>query len=394
MTEHPLLPQVRAALHQVEDPEIRRPITDLGMVDELRATEDGHLFVRVLLTVAGCPLRSEITSRVTLAVQAVPGVAGVEVELGVMSEEQRSAMRQMLRGGQAERLIPFAQPGNLTKVIAVASGKGGVGKSSVTVNLAVALARMGRKVGVLDADIYGHSIPDLLGLGDARPTLVEDMIMPVPAVIPSEDNPGITHDLAVISIGMLKPDRNQVVAWRGPILDRALTQLLADVFWGDLDYLLLDLPPGTGDVAMSLGQKIPNSEVLVVTTPQQAASEVSERAGTIAHIMDQRVIGVVENMSWLETTCPDCGGTHRLELFGVGGGDDVASALSDRFGYEVPLLAQVPFDEALLAGGDRGRPIVVSEPGHASSRAFVELAGSIAERGRGLLGARLPLSLG
>ncbi len=382
MSEHRLIPLVRAALHEVEDPEIRRPITDLGMVDEIRVDDDGTVHVRVLLTVAGCPMRSEINGRVSEAVSAVEGVTAVDVELAVMNDEQREAMRSMLRGGQPERVIPFAQPGNLTRVVAIASGKGGVGKSSVTVNLALALARKGRSVGILDADIYGHSIPDLLGMGDARPTVVDDMILPVPAI----------GGLKVISIGMLKPSRDQVVAWRGPILDRALTQLLADVYWGDLDYLLLDLPPGTGDVAMSLGQKIPGSEVIVVTTPQTAASEVAERAGTMAHIMEQRVIGVVENMSWLETTCPKCGETHKVELFGSGGGALVAEALTERLVYEVALLAQVPFDEALLAGGDRGIPIVESHPEHPSAQALVALASRVADAKRGLLGQRLPLS--
>lgn len=381
-TEHPLLPLVRAALHNVEDPEIQRPITDLGMVDDIQIGDDGNVFVRVLLTVAGCPMRSEITGRVSKAVGAVEGVSSVTVDLGVMDDEQREAMRDMLRGGQPQRVIPFAQPGNLTKVIAIASGKGGVGKSSVTVNLAVALAKQGRSVGILDADIYGHSIPDLMGLGDARPTVVDDMIMPVPAL----------ENIRVISVGMLKPSRDQVVAWRGPILDRALTQLLTDVYWGDLDYLLLDLPPGTGDVAMSLGQKIPNSEVIVVTTPQQAASEVAERAGTMAHILEQRVIGVVENMSWLENTCPHCNETYRLELFGAGGGITVAEGLSERLVYEVPLLQQIPYDEALLAGGDRGKPIVDAAPEHPASQAMVELARKVAQRRKTLVGQRLPLS--
>ena len=226
----------------------------------------------------------------------MPGVREVEVALGVMSDEQRSALRDLLKGGQPDREIPFARPDSLTTVIAVASGKGGVGKSSVTVNLALALAAQGRTVGVLDADIYGHSVPAMLGVADHRPTAVEDMIMPVPA-----------HGLKVISIGMLKPRRDQVVAWRGPILDRALTQMLADVYWGDLDFLLLDLPPGTGDVAISLGQKLPSAQVLVVTTPQAAAAEVAERAGTMASMLNQRVIGVVENMSYLVVTCPHCG---------------------------------------------------------------------------------------
>ncbi|QXT64263.1 Mrp/NBP35 family ATP-binding protein [Tessaracoccus palaemonis] len=381
VSEHPLLPHIRAALHQVEDPEIRRPITELGMVDDIAVTDDGDVAVRVLLTVSGCPMRAELTNRVTSAVEPLEGVRSVSVELGVMNDEQRDAMRTMLRGGQIERKIPFAEPGNLTRVIAVASGKGGVGKSSVTVNLALALAKQGRSVGILDADIYGHSIPDLLGLGDARPTVVDDMILPVPAI----------GGLKVISVGMLKPSRDQVVAWRGPILDRALTQLLADVYWGDLDYLLLDLPPGTGDVAMSLGQKIPTSEVLVVTTPQSAASEVAERAGTMAHILEQRVLGVVENMSWLETLCPHCGQTHRIELFGAGGGTLVAEALTERLVYDVPLLTQVPFDEALLAGGDRGTPIVETHPEHPAAAAIIELAAKVADSKRGLLGQRLPL---
>ncbi|MDO4784011.1 MAG: P-loop NTPase [Propionibacteriaceae bacterium] len=380
MTESALLPKLRAALHQVNDPEIGRPITDLGMVDELTADAEGRVFARILLTVSGCPMRAEITRLVTDAIEAVDGVTGVSVELGVMNDEQRSAMRQVLRGGQPEREIPFAQPGNLTKVIAIASGKGGVGKSSVTVNLAVALARLGHTVGILDADIYGHSVPDLLGIGDTKPTVVDDMIMPVPA-----------HGVRVISVGMLKPSRDQVVAWRGPILDRALTQLLTDVFWGDLDFLLLDLPPGTGDVAMSLGQKIPNSEVIVVTTPQVAATEVAERAGTMAHIMQQRVLGVVENMSWLDVECPNGGPAHRIDLFGSGGGITVADALTARLGYEVPLLAQVPVDTALRIGGDAGSPIVLAHPEHPAAAALTGLAERIAARPRGLVGQQLRL---
>jgi ATP-binding protein involved in chromosome partitioning len=258
ITEHPLAPKIRAALHGVNDPEIRRPITDLGMVSSIDVDDSGRARVEVLLTVSGCPMRDTLQRDVTAAVRAVPGVREVEVALGVMSDEQRTALRDLLKGGQPDREIPFARANSLTTVIAVASGKGGVGKSSVTVNLALALAASGRRVGVLDADIYGHSVPAMLGVADQRPTAVEDMIMPVPA-----------HGLKVISIGMLKPRRDQVVAWRGPILDRALTQMLADVYWGDLDFLLLDLPPGTGDVAISLGQKLPNAEVLVVTTPRR-----------------------------------------------------------------------------------------------------------------------------
>lgn len=380
-TENPLLPRIRAALHEVEDPEIHRPITDLGMVDDIQVDEENRVAVKILLTVAACPMRAELIGLVSNAVNAVPGVAGTHVELGVMNEEQRSALRQVLRGGQVEREIPFAKPGNLTRVIAVASGKGGVGKSSITVNLAVALQKLGKSVGLLDADIYGHSVPDMLALGDARPTAVDDMIMPVPAL-----------GLKVISVGMLKPSRDQVVAWRGPILDRALTQLLSDVYWGDLDFLLLDLPPGTGDVAMSLGQKIPGSEVIVVTTPQTAAADVSERAGTMAHLMEQRVLGVVENMSWLSTTCPHCGEEHRTELFGSGGGAEVASRLTGRLGYDVPLLAQVPFDDALRVGGDDGTPVVVAAPEHPASEAISGLAQRLAQRPVSLVVQRLPIA--
>ena len=294
--------------------------------------------------------------------------------------QQRAGLRDQLKGGQADREIPFAKPDSLTTVIAIASGKGGVGKSSVTVNLATALIRLGRTVGILDADIYGHSIPAMLGVADARPTAVEDMIMPVP-----------TNGLKAISIGMLKPSRDQVVAWRGPILDRALTQMLADVYWGDLDFLLLDLPPGTGDVAISLGQKLPNAEVIVVTTPQQAAAEVAERAGTMASMMNQRVIGVIENMAYLEVICPDCGHTHQVDVFGSGGGQDVATKLSNRLGYPVPLLGQVPLDPTLRAGGDDGVPVTSSDDSPAGA-ALTAIAEELAGRGRGLAGRQLGLS--
>ena len=371
---------VRRALAGVNDPEIRRPITDLGMVDSVTVGDDGAARVRVLLTVAGCPLKDTLRRDITAAVGGVQGVSRVEVDLGVMSDQQRGELRNQLSGGQAEREIPFAKPGSLTTVIAVASGKGGVGKSTVTVNLAAALAAQGRSVGVLDADIYGHSIPTMLGVADSRPTSIEDMILPVPV-----------NGLKVISIGMLKPRRDQVVAWRGPILDRALTQLLADVFWGDLDFLLLDLPPGTGDVAISLGQKLPNAEVIVVTTPQQAAAEVAERAGTMASMMNQRVIGVIENMAYLETTCPHCHEPHRVEVFGTGGGGTVARTLSARLGYDVPLLAEVPLDAAVRAAGDDGVPLVGSAPDNPAAAALAGVARELAKRGKGLLGRQLGL---
>ena len=379
--EHPLVPLIRQALQRVDDPEIRRPITDLGMVDGIDVDTEGRARVRVLLTVSGCPMRDTLHRDVTAAVGAVSGVASVDVELGVMSDEQRAALRDQLKGGQAEREIPFARPDSLTQVIAVASGKGGVGKSSVTVNLARALAAAGHKVGILDADIYGHSVPAMLGVADARPTAVEDMIMPVPA-----------RGLKVISIGMLKPRRDQVVAWRGPILDRALTQMLADVYWGDLDFLLIDLPPGTGDVAISLGQKLSNAEVLVVTTPQAAAAEVAERAGTMASMMNQHVIGVVENMSHLMITCPDCGKVHSYDIFGTGGGINVASALSTRLGYAVPLLAQIPLDPQLRASGDSGVPLVEADGELPAAVALNSLADMLGKRGRNLLGKQLGLA--
>jgi ATP-binding protein involved in chromosome partitioning len=379
----PTLDQVTAALATVNDPEIKRPITDLGMVDSVEIEGTGVVKVRVLLTVAGCPLKDTITRDVTAAVSALDGVTRVDLDLGVMTSEQRGSLNEQLRGGQAQREIPFAQPGSLTKLYAIASGKGGVGKSSVTVNLAIALANAGRKVGIVDADIYGHSVPAMLGIADSRPTQVDDLIMPVPT--PS--------GVSVISIGMLKPKRDQVVAWRGPMLDRALVQMLSDVYWGDLDVLLLDLPPGTGDIAISLGQHLPNAEVVVVTTPQEAATEVAERAGTMASMMHQRVIGVIENMSYLP--CPHCtaeGKEHRLEVFGSGGGNRVATTLSARFGYDVPVLGSVPLDMSLREGGDDGKPVVEADPTSPSAIALKEIADRIDGRGRNLAGLQLGLT--
>ena len=317
---------------------------------------------------------------VTAAVQAVEGVTGVRVNLGTMSDTQLAELKKQLRGGD-ELEIPFSRPDNRTQVILVASGKGGVGKSSVTVNLAMALAAKGKRVGVLDADIYGHSVPQMLGLMDAIPTVVDGMILPVPSM-----------GLSVISIGMLKGSRDQVIAWRGPILDRALQQFLADVYWGDLDFLLVDLPPGTGDVALSLGQKLPKAEVLVVTTPQQASAEVAERAGTMASMLEQRVLGVVENMAYLEVTCPDCGRLHRVDVFGAGCGEAVAATLSERLGYEVPLLAEVPMDPAMSGAGDLGVPLVATEPGRPAAAALDGLADVLAARRISLVGKSLGLT--
>lgn len=371
--------QIREALNEVDDPEIKRPITELGMVDTI-TIDDTEITVRILLTVAGCPLKDTLNRDVTAAVGTVAPAHAVKVDMGVMSDEQRRGMQDMLRGG-GQRDIPFAQPGSLTKVFAIASGKGGVGKSTVTVNLAVAMARSGLKVGIVDADIYGHSIPDMLGVGDSRPTQVEEMIMPVPVTLASG------AELKVISIGMLKPRKDQVVAWRGPMLDRALVQMLSDVYWGDLDALLLDLPPGTGDMAISLGQHLPNAEVVVVTTPQAAAAQVAERAGTMASMMHQRVVGVIENMSYLQLPSGE-----RMEVFGSGGAANVASALSQRFGYDVPVLGQVPLEEALREGGDSGAPIVEADPSAVSAKVLQKAADELSGRSRGLAGMQLGLA--
>jgi ATP-binding protein involved in chromosome partitioning len=378
--DSPNVEQLTAALATVIDPEIKRPITELGMVDSLEVDAAGVVAVKVLLTVSGCPMKDTIDRDVRRALGEVAGVTAVELTLGAMTDEQRSELQTMLRGGKPAKEIPFAQPGSLTKVFAVASGKGGVGKSSVTVNLALAMAQAGRTVGIVDADIYGHSIPAMLGIADSRPTQVEEMIMPVPT--PS--------GVSVISIGMLKPRREQVVAWRGPMLDRALVQMLADVYWGDLDVLLLDLPPGTGDMAISLGQHLPGAEILVVTTPQEAAAEVAERAGTMANMLHQKVVGVVENMSFL--ACPHCGPTHKLELFGSGGGDRVAATLTSRFGYDVPVIARIPIEETLREGGDSGKPVVESDPTSESARVLLALAETLDSRGRGLAGRQLGLT--
>lgn len=365
---------VRAALTKVEDPEIHKPITDLGMVKDVRLAQDGTVTIAVWLTVAGCPMRDTITNRVKEAVGAVAGVREVVVELDVMSDDQRTELRRSLRGDSKEPSIPFAEPGSLTRVYCIASGKGGVGKSSVTVNLAASMAARGLSVGVLDADIYGHSVPRMLGT-EARPTKVDDMIMPPQA-----------HGVKVISIGMFTQG-NTPVTWRGPMLHRALQQFLADVFWGDLDVLLLDLPPGTGDVAISCAQLIPNAEILVVTTPQQAAAEVAERAGSIALQTRQRLVGVVENMSWMDM--PD---GSRMEVFGSGGGQAVSDSLSKALGAPVPLLGQIPLDTRLRESGDNGTPLVLSAPDAPAAKALIGVADRLGTRARGLAGMSLNIS--
>ena len=371
----PTVEQVTQALASVNDPEIHRPITELGMVKDVQVAADGTVRVGIWLTVAGCPLRDTINREVTGAVSRLPGVSRVEVDLDVMSEEQRRELQGRLRGGKAEREIPFAKPGSLTKVYAIASGKGGVGKSSVTVNLAVALAAAGQKVGLLDADIYGHSVPRMLGV-TARPTQVEQMIMPPTA-----------HGVRAISSGMLKKG-NEPLPLRGPILHRLLQQFLADVFWGDLDVLLMDLPPGTGDVAISAAHLVPGSELLVVTTPQLAAAEVAERAGSLALQLHQRVVGVIENMAYLP--CPHCG--ERVEVFGKGGGQAVADTLSRITGTPVPLMGEIPIDTGLRAAGDSGEPIVLSAPDSPSALELRKIAQQLSDRSRSLAGRQLGLS--
>src|SRR5271168_4585650 len=355
---------VRAALAKVIDPELRRPITELGMVKGIEVSPDGDVHVEIYLTTGACPKKTEISERVSQAVADVPGTGAVKVSLDVMNDEQRTELRKQLRGDSREPVIPFAQPGSLTRVYAVASGKGGVGKSTVTVNLAAAMAARGMSVGVLDADIHGHSIPRMMGTTD-RPTQVESMILPP-----------IAHEVKVISIAQFV-EGNSPVVWRGPMLHRALQQFLADVYWGDLDVLLLDLPPGTGDIAISVGQMLPSAELLVVTTPQLAAAEVAERAGAIAMQTHQRIAGVIENMSYL--VCAHCG--EQTEIFGSGGGISVAEALSRITGTQVPLLGQVPLDVRLREGGDAGIAL-----------ALTKIADELGARRRGLAGRQLGLT--
>ncbi|MEJ1113955.1 Mrp/NBP35 family ATP-binding protein [Paenarthrobacter sp. CCNWLY172] len=362
---------LHAALATVIDPELRRPITELGMVESVSCDDAGTVRVAVLLTIAGCPLRETITQDASAALSQVEGVTSVDVELKVMSPAQREALKEQLRGPGGQRGIPFTKPGSLTKVYAVASGKGGVGKSSVTVNLACALAAQGLRVGIVDADVHGFSVPALMGITQ-KPTQVDDMILPP-----------VAYGVKVISIGMFVAG-NQPVAWRGPMLHRALEQFLTDVYFGDLDALFLDLPPGTGDIAISVAQLLPNAEILVVTTPQAAAADVAERAGTIATQTGQKVAGVIENMSFLEM--PDGG---RMELFGSGGGAILAGRLSAAVGSEVPLLGQIPLDIRLREGGDAGKPVVLAAPETAAAKAMQDVASALASRPRGLSGLSL-----
>ena len=363
------------ALSRVNDPELHRSITDLGMVESCSLV-DGKLTLRILLTISGCPMRNRLTSDITSAVSSLSGVTEVAIEFGVMNEEQRANIKKLLRNGR-DAFISFAQADSLTRVIGVASGKGGVGKSSLTANLAVAAAQKGLRVGILDADVYGHSIPRLMGLIGQRPTAIDQMFIPIES-----------HGVKVVSMEMFKPERTDPIAYRGPLLHRVLEQLLSDAYWGDLDILFIDLPPGTGDLAISLGQMIPTSEIIVVTTPQVAAAEVAERAGRIAHQIHQRVIGVIENMSAF--ACPSCG--EEMELFGAGGGEETARRLTTLVGADVPLFGKVPFNSDLREGGDQGAPVIISAPESPSAQAIAEIIDQLVIRKESLLGVRLGLA--
>lgn len=363
------------ALSKVNDPELHRSITELGMVQSISQTGD-RVNLTILLTISGCPMRDRLKNDIEGAVVALPDVASVQIEFGVMNEEQRANIKKLLRNGR-EAFISFAQADSLTRVIGVASGKGGVGKSSLTTNLAVAAAQKGLRVGILDADVYGHSIPRLMGLIGQRPTAIDQMFIPLEA-----------YGVKVVSMEMFKPERSDAIAYRGPLLHRVLEQLLSDAYWGDLDILFIDLPPGTGDLAISLGQLIPTSEILVITTPQVAAAEVAERAGRIAHQIHQRVIGVIENMSAI--SCPKCG--EELALFGEGGGEETSKRLTTLVGADVPLMGKVPFNVDLREGGDQGAPVVVSAPESASAQAISAIVDKLVIRQGSLLGVRLGLA--
>jgi ATP-binding protein involved in chromosome partitioning len=362
--------QVREALRSVLDPEIGRPIEDIGMLQGIRV-DGGVVDVDVLITIEGCPLKDRITQEVTAAVQPLTGVERVGVNLSPMSQEQREALVQQLRGGApapgaaAQPRIHFPPQ---TAIVAIASGKGGVGKSSVTVNLAAALAAEGHAVGVLDADVWGFSVPRMMGVS-GKPVGFNDMILPLEA-----------HGVKVISMGFFVPEETPVI-WRGPMLHKAIEQFLGDVYWGDLDFLLCDLPPGTGDVSISLASFLPGASMLVVTTPQEAARKVAERAGKMAERTNLRPIGVIENMSYY--VCPHCG--QRDEIFGSGGGAEAAETLG------VPLMGQVPLLPAIREGGDEGTPIVLSQPDAPASVALREAARAVARSTKTKVGKPLTL---
>jgi ATP-binding protein involved in chromosome partitioning len=365
---------IHAALARVNDPELHRPLPDLGMVESVEVS-GSTAHIKIKLTIEGCPMRDRLEADIQRELLTVANISDLALTFGVMTEDERNNVKKMLRGGR-EKFNPFAEPNSLTRVIGIASGKGGVGKSSLTVNLAVAAAAKGLSVGILDADVYGHSVPRLMGILDQRPTSIDQFFIPIEK-----------YGVKIVSMEMFKPNREDPIAYRGPLLHRVLEQLMTDAYWGSLDLLLLDLPPGTGDIAISLGQLVPQSEIIVVTTPQIAAAEVAERAGRIAHQMKQSVLGVVENMS--ESPCPHCG--EMIALFGAGGGEETSRRLSELVGIKVPLLAKIPFDIRLRDGGDEGIPAILSEDSTPTTKAIGELLENISVRPRSLAG--VPLSL-
>lgn len=376
-------PQLLQALERVIDPELRLPITQLGMVGatDFAVTDEGHRVAEatIKLTVVGCPAANRIEADVVAALESVAGEGKTRVHMTVMNAEERAELKEKLRAGKPARVNPF-DASTLARVYLVGSGKGGVGKSSVTANLAVALAEQGHRVGLIDADIFGFSIPGQLGLGSAgdtvKPTRIDEMILPP-----------VAFGVKVISIGMFL-DGNKPVAWRGPMLHRAVEQFLTDVFWGDLDFLLVDLPPGTGDIAISLGQLLPTAKTVVVTTPQIAAAEVAERSGSVGLQTGQSVAGVIENMAWLQQS-----NGSRLELFGSGGGLAVANRLADLQGSPVAVLGQIPISIPLREGSDQGQPVVVGAPEDPAAVAICEVAQKLANTPMGLAGKRLKLNL-
>jgi len=360
------------ALSKVIDPELRIPLTELDMVGEISVSTEGAADVEIKLTITGCPASRRIERESKAALEKVPGLTSVNVRLSVMTPAERDALKAKLRGGKPLKHNPFDKD-TLTNIFLIGSGKGGVGKSSLTANLAVALSNQGLRVGLIDADIYGFSIPGQLGITE-KPTRVDELILPP-----------VAFGVKVISIGMFI-EGNTPVAWRGPMLHRAIEQFLSDVFWGDLDILLVDLPPGTGDIAITLGQLLPTAKTIVVTTPQISASEVAERSGAVGLQTGQAIFGVIENMSYLDQA------GERIELFGSGGGELVAKSLSELSKTEVPLLGQIPISIPLREGSDSGNPLLGQENGDPAALAIEEIAQKIAGAGRELAGRRLPLS--
>lgn len=346
---------VRTAIGQVEDPELHRALVDLGMVRDVVADGDASVRATVALTIPGYPMQDELRDRVVAAASAIAGVSDVAVEFTNMTDDQRSNLVTEIRGGE-ERGIRVGQSGSKTRVVAVASGKGGVGKSSVTANLAVALANMGRTVGIIDADVWGFSIPKMLGI-DRPPTVIEDTLIP-PEV----------HGVRVMSMDYFV-SADQAVIWRGPMLHKALEQFLADVHWNDPDYLLIDMPPGTGDVAISMSQFLPKGQTIVVTTPQVTAQRVAKRAALMAQKVNQEIMGIVENMSWFTGNDGE-----RYSIFGEGGGQLLAEEL------EVPLLATIPLVPALREGADKGQPVTIADPAGEATAAFEKLAAEVEAR--------------